>query len=69
LLGDFSAKVGGEDIFKPTVGNESLQETTGSGRMISWFWNVNKKGKYILFKNVFHYKKEKDQYDETGNTV
>jgi hypothetical protein len=26
LLGDFSAKVGREDIFKPTIGNERLQE-------------------------------------------
>jgi hypothetical protein len=26
LLGDFSAKVGGEDIFRPTIGNESLHE-------------------------------------------
>jgi hypothetical protein len=26
LLGDFSAKVGREGIFKPTAGNESLQE-------------------------------------------
>jgi hypothetical protein len=25
-VGDFSAKVGREDIFKPTFGNESLQE-------------------------------------------
>jgi hypothetical protein len=24
LLGDFNAKVGGEDIFKPTFGNKSL---------------------------------------------
>jgi hypothetical protein len=24
LLGDFHTKVGGEDIFKPTIGNESL---------------------------------------------
>jgi hypothetical protein len=24
LLGDFSAKVGREDIFKPVIGNESL---------------------------------------------
>jgi hypothetical protein len=24
LLGDFSAKVGREDIFKPTTGNESF---------------------------------------------
>jgi hypothetical protein len=28
LLGDFNVKVGREDIFKPTVGNESLREIT-----------------------------------------
>jgi hypothetical protein len=26
LLGDYSAKVGGEDIFKPSIANESLHE-------------------------------------------
>jgi hypothetical protein len=26
LLGDFNANVGREDIFKSTIGNESLQE-------------------------------------------
>jgi hypothetical protein len=26
LLGDFNAKVGREDIFKPKIGNESLYE-------------------------------------------
>jgi hypothetical protein len=29
LLGDFSAKVGREDIFKLTIGNESLHEISG----------------------------------------
>jgi len=32
LLGDFNAKVGKEDIFKPTVRNESLHEISiGNG--------------------------------------
>jgi hypothetical protein len=28
LLGDFNDKVGRKDIFKPTIGNESLHEIT-----------------------------------------
>jgi exonuclease III len=32
LLGDFSANVGREDIFKPTIGNESLHETSNDNR-------------------------------------
>jgi hypothetical protein len=30
FLGDFNDKVGGEDIFKPTVGNESVQEISNN---------------------------------------
>jgi hypothetical protein len=30
LLGDFNAKVGRKDIFKPTIGNESLQESSNN---------------------------------------
>jgi hypothetical protein len=33
LLGDFNAKVGREDVFKPTVGNESLHEISNDNRV------------------------------------
>jgi hypothetical protein len=33
LLGDFNAKVGREDIFKPTIGNESLHEICNENRV------------------------------------
>jgi hypothetical protein len=37
LLGDFSAKVGREDIFNPTIGNENLQEISNdNGFHCSW---------------------------------
>jgi hypothetical protein len=32
LLGDFHAEVGREDIFKPTIGNESLHEISNDNR-------------------------------------
>jgi hypothetical protein len=33
LLGDFNAKVGREDIFKPIIGNESLHEARNDNRV------------------------------------
>jgi exonuclease III len=33
LLGDFNAKVGREDIFKPTIGNESVHEISNDNRV------------------------------------
>jgi hypothetical protein len=33
LLGDFNAKVGREDIFKPVIGNESLREASNDNRV------------------------------------
>jgi hypothetical protein len=33
LLGDFNAKVGIEDIFKPTTGNESLHEISNDSKV------------------------------------
>jgi endonuclease/exonuclease/phosphatase family metal-dependent hydrolase len=34
LLGDFNAKVGREDIFKPTIGNESLHAAGNDSEVI-----------------------------------
>jgi hypothetical protein len=34
LLGDFNVKMGREDIFKPTIGNESLYETNNDNGVI-----------------------------------
>jgi exonuclease III len=39
LLGDFNSKVGREDIFKPTVGNESLHEI--SNRVVNFDTSKN----------------------------
>jgi hypothetical protein len=38
LLGDFSAKVGGENTLKPTIGNESLHkiDNDNGGRMVNF---------------------------------
>jgi exonuclease III len=33
LLGDFNAKVGRKDIFKPVIGNESLHKATNDNRV------------------------------------
>jgi len=34
LLADFNAKSGREDIFKPTIGNESLHKDSNDNRVI-----------------------------------
>src|SRR5215468_8482501 len=43
LLGDFNAKVGREDIFKPTIGNESLhQDSNDNGvRIVNFATSKN----------------------------
>ena len=47
ILGDFSTKVGREDIFKPTIGNESLhQDSNDNGvRLVNFAASKKKRGK------------------------
>jgi hypothetical protein len=51
LLGDFNAKVGIEDIFKPTIWNESLHEiSNGNGvRVINFATSKNSIVKSMMF--------------------
>jgi exonuclease III len=44
LLGDFNAKVGREDIFKPTIGNENLHEISND--------NEIREVNFATFKNL-----------------
>jgi hypothetical protein len=43
LLGDFNAKVGREDIFKPTIANESLRGISNDSRVreVNFFVSKN----------------------------
>jgi hypothetical protein len=53
LLGDFGAKVGREDIFKLTIGNESLHEITSSNdtgvRLVNFATSKNLAAKSRMF--------------------
>jgi len=51
LLGDFNAKVGRENIFKPTIGNESLhQDSNDSGvRIVNFVTPKNLVVKSTMF--------------------
>jgi endonuclease/exonuclease/phosphatase family metal-dependent hydrolase len=51
LLGDFNAKVGREDIFKPTIGNESLQEISNDNgvRLVNYATSKNLRVKITMF--------------------
>ena len=51
LLGDFNAKVGRENIFKPTTGNDSLhQDINDNGvRIINFATSKNLVGKSTIF--------------------
>jgi exonuclease III len=59
LLGDFNAKVGMEDIFKPTMGNESLHEiSTDNGvGLLNFATSKNLRVKSTMFphRNIHKY--------------
>jgi hypothetical protein len=54
LLGDFNAKVGREDTFKPTIGNESLHEiSNGNGtRVVNFARSKNLTVKSTMFPHL-----------------
>jgi hypothetical protein len=59
LLGDFIAKVGREDIFKPTIGNENLQEISKDNgvRSVNFATSKNFRVKSTMFphRNIHKY--------------
>jgi hypothetical protein len=59
LLGDFSAKVGAEDLFKPTVGNKSLHEISNDNgvRLVNFttFKNLRVKSTMFPHHNIHKY--------------
>ena len=59
LLGDFNAKVGRENIFKPTIGNESLrQDSNDNGvRIVNFATSKNLIVKSTMFphRNIHKY--------------
>jgi hypothetical protein len=59
LLGDFNAKVGREDIFKQTIGNESLHEISNDNeiRLVNFATSKNLRVKSIMFphSNIHKY--------------
>jgi exonuclease III len=59
LLGDFNAKVGREDIFKPTIGNESLHEISNDNgvTLVNFATSKNLRVKSTMFphRNIHKY--------------
>jgi len=53
ILGDFKAKVGRENIFKPTIGNESLHQVSNDNdvRIVNFATSKNSVLKSTMFPN------------------
>jgi hypothetical protein len=49
MLGDFNAKVGMEEMFKPIIGNESLQEASNNNGFIVVNFETSKN---VIVKNT-----------------
>jgi hypothetical protein len=66
LVGDFNAKVGREDIFKPIIGNESLHETSNDNgvRVVNFATSKN-----LVKSTTFpHHNIHKDTWTSDGVT-
>jgi hypothetical protein len=59
LLGDFNAKVGSEDIFKPTIRNENLHELNNNNgvRIVNFATSKNLTVKSTMFphRNIHNF--------------
>jgi hypothetical protein len=59
LLGDFNAKVGSEDLFKPTIGNEILHEISNDNGvgLVNFATSKNLRVKSTMFphRNICKY--------------
>jgi hypothetical protein len=59
LLGDFNAKVGREDILKPTIGNESLHEISNDNgiKVVNFATSKNLRVNSTMFphRNIHKY--------------
>jgi len=59
LLGDFNAKVGRENIFNPTIGNESLHQDSNDNdvRLVNFATSKNLVVKSLMFphRNIHKY--------------
>jgi len=72
MLGDFNAKVGKENIYKPTMGNESLHnETNNNGiKMIQFAISNGLNIRHTMFPHKdIHKVKWYSAYDRTANQI
>jgi hypothetical protein len=67
LLGDFNTNMGREDVFKPTIGNESLHETSNDNgvSLVNFATSENLVVKSTMFR---HRKIPKYIWTSDGNS-